>query len=833
MGLIETLKRESGLAFRSLARSPGFTLIVLITLALGIGATTAIFTMLDRVVLKALPYADANRLVWLDSPTPGVKPDSRWGLSAAGFFYFKKYAHTLENVAVMLPSRVTITGKRAAERVPAVQVSASIFDVLRLRPMLGRALTQADNLPKAVPVVLISYGYWKTRLNGDPHVVGSVLNVEATPMQVVGVMGKDATIPDVTSPRVDLWIPAALDPAGRPENYHYLKVVARLAPGASVESAQRELAQMTKRFPELFPTAYSDEFMKSSGFRTAVTPLRTRIIGDIGTRLWILLGAVALVLIIACGNVANLFLVRAEARQREVAIRTALGAKRGDLAWHYFTETILLALVGGAAALALAAIGLRVMVALAPPDLPRMNEVHLGSISVLFTLAVSLAAGILFGALALMGAEPAADAMMLRAGGRGMTSSRRQHFTRGVLVAAQTALALVLLAAAGLMLQSFRNLRHVSPGFDPSNVLTAEVSLPDARYDTYSKVEAFYHELLTRAAAIPGVKVAGAGDVVPLGPSSDGTAIGAFAGCSGVAIENPGASRGTPGGCVGTHIAAPGYFPALGIKVRGAEPGWSDVERLAGGVVVTKALGERFWPRQDPIGKGIRGNGSKPPFYRVVGVTDDIRGTALTDPPAEVVFFPMLPIPGAGLWDPPSAMTVVLRTNGVPPQSLTAPLRRILNNMDPDVPLGNVQTMEDVVARSMVRLSFTMTLLAIAAAMALILSAIGIYGVISYIVGRRRGEIGIRMALGAHASRIGALVVRQSVQFAVIGIVIGIVASLAITRLLSSVLYGVSPNDPATLVAVSAIMLLIALLASYIPTQRAMNVDPVEALRAD
>ena len=833
MTFTDSLKREGGLAFRSLARSPGFTLIVLVTLALGIGATTAIFTMLDRVVLKALPYADANRLVWLDSPTPGVKADSRWGLSVAGFFDFKNNAHTLENVAAMMPSRVTVTGKRAAERVPAVAVSASIFDVLRLRPMLGRPLTEADNLPGAAPVALIGYDYWKTRLNSDPHVIGSVLNVDATPMQIVGVMGQDATIPDPTSPTAALWIPATLNPLARPENSHYLPVVARLARGATAESAQRELERMTKRFPELFPTAYSDDFMRSSGFRTAVTPLRTRIIGDIGTRLWILLGAVALVLIIACGNVANLFLVRAEARQREVAIRSALGAKRSDMAWHYFTETILLAIVGGAAALALAAIGLRVMVALAPPDLPRMSEVHLGWISVLFTLAVSIAAGILFGALALMGAEPTEDAMMLREGGRGMTSSRRQHFTRGVLVAAQTALALVLLAAAGLMLQSFRNLRHVSPGFDPTNVLTAEVSLPDARYRTYAGVESFYHELLTRVAAIPGVKVAGAGDVVPLGPSSDGTAIGGFTGCSGVAIENPGASRGTPSGCVGTHLVAPGYFAALGVKLRGTEPGWSDVESFAGGVVVTKALADRLWPGQDPMGKGIRGNGGQPPFYRVVGVTDNIRGTALTDPPAEVVFFPMMPIPHAILWGPPTAMTLVIRTNGVPPGSIAAPLRRILNNMDPDVPLGNVSTMEDVVARSMVRLSFTMTLLAIAAAMALILSAIGIYGVISYIVGRRRGEIGIRMALGAHASRVGALVVRQSVQFAAIGIVVGIVASLAITRVLGSVLYGVSPSDPTTLIVVSVIMLIIAVLASYVPAQRAMSVDPAEALRAD
>jgi predicted permease len=831
--MIDSLKREIGRAVRSLARSPGFTSIVVLTLALGIGATTAIFTMLDHVVLRALPYANADQLVWLDSPTPGVNPDSRWGLSMGGFFYFKKNAHSLENVAAMMPSRFTVTGKRAAERVSGVVVSASIFDVLRLRPMLGRALAQADNLPNAQPVALVSYNYWKTRLNSDPHVVGSLVTIGSVARQVVGVMPDDATIPDVMSPKVDLWLPATLDPNEPAHNSHYLPVVARLAPGATVVSAQTELNQITRRFPEVMPTAYSDDFMRSSGFRTAVTSLRTRIIGDIGKRLWILLGAVALVLVIACGNVANLFLVRAEGRQREIAIRTALGASRRDLAWHYFTETILLALIGGAAAFVLAAAGLHVIVTLAPPDIPRISEVHIGWLGGVFTLVISIAAGILFGALALLGSNVDGDAAMLREGGRGMTSSRRQHLTRGVLVAAQTALALVLLAAAGLMLQSFRNLRNVSPGFDPTNVMTAEVNLPSAKYGSRDQVEAFFHDLMTRSAAIPGVQVAGAGEVVPLGPSEDGSAIGGFTGCSEIWTEDPGANSGTDRGCIGTKTVTPGFFNALDIKIRGSVPGWTDIESHTAGVVVTKSLAARLWPGEDPIGKGIKGNGSNPPFYRVVGIADDFHGSSLSDPPSEVVFFPLLPIPKTFLWSPPRNMTVVLKSNGVPPETLAGAFRKVLSGMDPDVPVGNISTMQAVVDRSMIRLSFTMTLLGIAAAMALILSAIGIYGVISYIVGRRRGEIGIRMALGAHASRVGALVVRQSVQFALIGIVAGIVASVLITRVMASVLYNVSPTDPLTLITVSIIMLLIALLASYVPAQRAMSVDPVEALRAD
>jgi putative ABC transport system permease protein len=559
--------------------------------------------------------------------------------------------------------------------------------------------------------------------------------------------------------------------------------------------------------------------------------LRTHVIGDIAKRLWILLAAVGLVLLIACGNVANLFLVRAEARQREFAIRTALGAKRVDLAWQYLTESILLALVGGLVALALATIALHLMVVLAPPDLPRMSEVHVGWIGALFTLVISMVAGAVFGGMALMGAQPHEVTMMLREGGRGTTSSRRQHFVRGILIAAQTAFALVLLVAAGLMLQSFRNMRNVSLGFDPRNILTAEISIPYAQYGTYEKVESFYHTLVTHVAAIPGVQEATLGDVIPLAVSEAG--ISGFGGCASVFIEDHPLQPGESAPCVGVPTAAPGYFHALGIKVRGVEPSWSDIEARTGGVVVTKSLAARLWPGQDAIGKGIRGNGDQPPYYHVVGVADDFRATGLDKPPADAVFFPFLPLPKAWLWSPRLDVRILLRTNGVPPQTLTAQLRRVLTDLDPNVPLANVRTMENVVAQSMTRLAFTMTLLGIAAMMALILSAIGIYGVISYIVNRRTSEIGIRMALGAHASRVGTLVVLQSLQLATVGIVVGILSGVVLTRALRSVLFGVSPTDPTTFISMSVIMLMIAALAAFVPAQRAMSVDPVEALRAD
>lgn len=834
MDIAESLKREIGRAARSLARSPGFTLIVILTLGLGVGATTAIFTMLDRVVLRALPYPKANRLVWLDSPTPGIKPDSKWKLSVAEFFYFKKNSRTLQNFAAFIPTKMTVTGKQSAERVPVAMVSASIVGVLGLRPALGRALTPSDNRPHAAPAVVLSYDYWRNRLNANPKVVGSMIDVEATPRMIVGVMQPVASVPDAASPNVDLWVPMELDPDAQAVNSHYLPVVARLAPGANVLSAQAELSRFTAELPNLFPTAYSPTFMKRTGFSTEVLSLRTHVIGDIAGRLWILLGAVGLVLVVACANVANLFLVHTEGRHREAAIRSALGAKRGDLAWQYLTETMLLSLVAGAAALALAFAGLRAMVASAPAGLPRMSEVHLGWTGVLFTIAIAAGAGLVFGLLTLAAAgRPEDDTTMLREGGRGLTSSRPQQVVRGALVVAQTAFAMILLTAAGLMVQSFWNMRNVSPGFDPTDVLTAEVSLPNARYDTYEKVEAFYHTLLTRAATIPGVRDAALGSTVPLAVSGTDALLNGFSGCATATVEDHPLQPGEEAPCVAAPMVAPGYFRTLGIKVRGTEPSWTDVESRSGGVVVTKRLAERLWPGEDAIGKGIKPGGYQPPFYRVVGVANDFRGDALDKPPVEAVFYPLLPLPKTGLWNPRVDATILLRTNGVAPHTLTPSLRRVLADMDPNVPLANVSTMDDVVVHSMARLTFTMLLLGTAAAMALLLSAIGIYGVISYIVGRRTSEIGIRMALGARTSQVGTLVVVQSLRLAIIGVALGILGAIAMTRVLQSVLFGVSPTDPATLAMVSAVMLCIATLASYVPAQRAMRIDPVDALRVD
>lgn len=823
----DTLRRELRQALRGMARSPGFTVIVLVTLALGIGATTAIFTMLDRIALNPLPYTASDRLVWLDVPLPGVNPDFRAGLSVTEFFYLKQNSRTLQNVGVIFPQEVTISGLQSANRVTAAMASASALNVLGVHPVVGRLLTPADNLSGAGHVGVLSYEYWQQRFNRDPRVVGSMINVNTVPTEIIGVMQPEATIPDAGSPQVELWLPMKLDPLGKTRDVHRLPVVARLAPEATIASASVELSVLTKRLRDVFPAAYPPSSTNQAGVITVdAIPLRTHVIGDMAGRLWMLLGGVVFVLLIACANAANIFLVRAEARQHELAIRSALGANRAHLAWHYITESMLLALVAGALALLVATVGLRAIVALAPPDLPRMGTVHVGWTSILFTAVISLILGGVFATPALVGTgKPTSDTIVLRGSGRGLTSSPQQKFARGALVAAQTALALLLMAAAGLMVQSFRNTHNVSPGFDPTGVVTATVSLPHSRYESYEQAEMFDHELITRAAGIPGVQAVGAGTDLPLNGSASG--------CADIFVEGQLQQPGEEPPCVGMFIVTPGYFHTLGIKLRGREPSWSDVERHSGSIVVTKALADRLWPGQDAIGKGVNGEGSQSPFYHVVGVTDQIRGTAAARPPLEGVFYPMLPIPGTHLSDFPGTMNVVLRSHSMRPAMLTDPLRRILTDMDPDVSLASVQTMDAVVAKSTARLLFTMTLLGTAAVIAFLLSAIGIYGVISYIVSRRAGEIGIRMALGAHSAQVGRLVVWQAVRLASVGILIGIVSSIAMTRVLQSLLFGVSPTDPVTLISVSLIMLITAVVASYVPAQRAMKIDPVEALRAE
>ena len=834
--LLDTFRREMRHSARALLRTPAFSAIALATLALGIGATTAIWTVLEAVALRPLPYRGAERLVAVLHPAtvPG-NGETKWGLSPAGFFYFQKENRTLESLGMYVTGYTSVSGDGDAEQVRTGRVTHTLLATLGATPAAGRMLVADDDRPGATPVVVLGYDFWQRRYGGDLGVVGKSIQLSNGPVEVVGVMrrgfdlpkpGPFETVGAFGGARVDLWSTLRLDPAARPVNTHPYFGVGRLKPGVTAEEAERDLETLHRRLPELFPGAYSPGFMKEYNFRMGVQSLRDEVLGDqIARTLWVLFGAVGLVLLIACANVANLFLVRMEARRRESAIRTALGASRPHLVAHYLSESLTLALVAGAVGLLLARGAVGALVAMAPAELPRLGEIALRGTSVAFALLLSVAIGVVFGLFPLF--RGTIDTATLREGSRGLSPSPRQRAVRSGLVVSQVALALVLLALAGLMVRSFAHLRAVKPGLDPKGVLAFTIALPGSKYRTPEAAAVFYQSFSERLAALPGVTSVGAASGLPL--RDFGT------GCTVVFRETPfGPDEQTP--CVATPRVLPGFYQTLGIDVRGRVPDWGDARSSSGAVVVTKALADRLWPGQDPIGKGINSNGGGDPgaqdWYRVVGVIPELRAAGLDREPTEAVFYPPLNLPRARVWSGIGAVTYVVRTSSSEPTALAPAVRRELAALDPTVPVADVRTMEEIVARSTARSTFMMMLLAVAAGMALLLSAVGIYGVISYVVAQRRSEIGVRIALGASVAEVARLVVMQSVRLAVLGVVLGLAGAYAGTRVIRSLLFETSPTDPLVLGVVPLVLLAIAVAASFAPARRAASVSPVEALRS-
>ena len=822
------LARDFTQALRGLVHRRAFAGIVVLTLGLGIGATTAIYALLDAVVLRPLPYPNAARLVYIEHPVPGVETNAKWRMSQAGYFFFRRNSSALEDIALYNKGEASLVTPDAADRVRAADVSGNFFEVVGARPFLGRSFTDADNRPNAAPVAMLGYAFWRQRFNGDSRVVGTSVSLGSVPVTIIGVAPPTLDLPDY---QAQVWLPLELDPNAPAINSHYLDAIGRLRPGVTVAAAQADAARLTSRLPEAFPVAYSPGFMRESRFGVLVSPLRNIVIGGMSRTLWILLGAVSIVMLIAFANVANLFLVRAEARRRETDIRLALGADRLHLASHYITESTLLSLIGGVLAVGLAYGAIRILLVLNPSSVPRLAELSLSWQAGVVALVLSLGAGTVLGLLPLTRLALRGDSVSsLREGGRTQTASRGQLGARSALVVAQMALAVVLLAAAGLMVRSFQRLRSVQPGFDASGVLTFEVSLPYSRYAPYVRGPAAYlpvfryhRDLAQQLAALPGVTSVGMTQALAL---KDGD------GCALVFVKGKSYTR-ENAPCVGNVIAGPGYFTTLGIPVRGRVPTWADVDDQTGAVVVSKALADHMWPGEDPIGKELRPNGSGAPWYHVVGVTGSVLTRGLDQPASEIVYYPMVPIEGAPLWSPPTHMTVAIRTRATDPLSLAPAARRIVTTIDREVPVANVQTMQTIVERSTARTTFAMLLMAVAGGMALVLSAVGIYGVISYTVTQRRPEIGVRMALGAQAAQVGRMIVAQSLRVAAAGIAIGLVGAFATTRVLQSLLFGVSPTDPVTLGGVTLVLVMLGALAAYAPARRATKVDPVEVLRRE
>jgi predicted permease len=821
MDVMETLKRETLSAARTLRRSPSFSFIAILTLALGLGAATTIFTLLDRVVLRPLPYPNADRLIHIGTLWPKIDAGAEYGIARGQYFRIKQRSRTVSDIAFYDQSITVIPGDgdHPAERVPTLDVSASTFAMFGIRPQLGRLFSASEELnPDGDPrVVLLSDGYWRRRFGADPNIVGKRIQLGTSSVEIIGVLAPGAGAPDGVG---DIWMRNTLNPNATPQNNHTHFGVARLAPGATVQGAFADIKQIQADLQRDYPDVYSTAFINRVGFSMNVTSLRDHVVGATIVRaLWLLFSAVGVVLLIAAANVANLFLVRIDARRREVAVRTALGADRSHLAVHYLTESLLLVLVAAAGAVAIAYGLLHIVLAIAPQSLPRLDEVSLDWRSATFCVTAALAFGVLFGVLPI--GRGLIDIAILREGGRGLTSSRARDLARRALVLSQVALAVVLLSSAALMAKSFARLRNVKPGFDPVGVTSMSIMVPPTRYQNAADVIGFWRDLTQRVEAIPGVVHAGASGTLPL------AAPGA---CSGVVLDvvDPGRDRGN---CLPMTQVTPGYFEAMGITVRGTLPTWSSVMAGTAPTVVTSAFATRFWSDGKAIGHRITWYNDGNPYYNIVGVADDIRSKGLQEAPIQEAYFSIAGPPGAKQWFPFRSLHFVVRAPTLSSAAVVAHVRQVLGQMDPQVPVADIKPMEVVVAESMAQTTFTMMLLLIASGIALVLSAVGIYGVISYVVGQRRTEIGIRMALGAQVSQVSRMIVRQSVSLASAGVIIGILASTAVTRLFRTLLFEVSPTDPAVLTGVAAMLLLMAVVASLGPTRRAARIDPVEAMR--
>ena len=822
--LFDAIVRETRQSARTLVRNRGFTVTAILTLALGLGAATAIFTVLDAVVLRPLPYPNADRLVELTSPVPKFKGDTLWGIARHEAFYFRDNARSLSDIGLYQNDELTVGGDgsdRPPERARALRVTASLFHVLGVKPEAGRLIIADDNRLRRSNVVALSHDYWERRFGGRTDVLNTTIDIEGFPVTIVGIVPASAQLPDT---KTDLWLAASAYPGQEAFNNHSWNAIGVLRDGFTAKAAERELAPLTARLPELFPNAEPTNFVKNTGFRTQVRYLRDAVVGDVMRRaLWILFASVLVVLLIAAANLSNLFLVRIDARRREMAVRAALGADRFRLAVKYLSESMLIALAAGVLAVLLAQLGLRALLALAPADLPRLSEVHLGAREMAFAAGGACVAGLFLGLVALFGRN-VVDLALLREGGRGLTLSRSRHRVRGTLVVSQIALSLVLLAGAGLMLRSFQNLRAIQPGFDPTGVLTMSISIPQSTYGKdYHRTSAFYEQLAARVKALPGVTQVGFSEKIPL----EGRNL-----CTGINIEMPN-SQGVHGDCPTTSMVSPGYFEAMGIKVDGQPLTWSGMDNQDGAMIVSRAFADRAWPDQSAVGKGIRHYGGKPPWYRVSGVAADVLADGSDKPPVAIVYFPMLALDSAGLWGAPTQMSIAVRTTASDPSVLVPAISRAVVAIEPRAATSNPQTMATIVARSMATRTFTMLLLGIAAAIALFLTVVGLYGTISYVVGQRRGEIAIRMALGAQVRQVARMVMQQSLTLATLGVLVGVLGALTSMRVLQSLLFGVSPTDPLLLVGASLLLLGVAALASFAPSQRAARVEPAEALRSE
>ena len=817
LGTMEHLGRELQHASRRLGRTPGFTAAAVLTLALAIGANTAIFTLLQRVVLAPLPYPDAERLVALNHGAPGLGVPSGLGMTSG---LYREYGAlpALEAVALYRGGEGTLSGPGTPERLAYVQATPSLAEVLGVSPSLGRWFVPAEGEPDGELVVVLAHDLWTTRFGADPGVIGRTVRIDAATYEVIGVMPESFDFPDA---RGQFYIPQKLDPAAaRPGGFNY-EGIAKVRPGVSIAALGAQFGAVLAQLPERYPEheAMARSMLDEARLTAMPMPYKERVLGGVADTLWVLLGAVAIVLLIACANLANLFLVRTDARQREVAVRRALGAGTGKVIGYYLSETLLIALASGALGLLLAYAAVQLLVAHAPIALPRLHEIRLDGIAAGYALLLALLAGASFAVMPLLRRLPAMG-VLLQETGRGNTTGVRALRARQLLMAVQVSLALMLLVGAALMMQSFFRLQRIDPGFQPESRLVFRIGLPPA-YSQEAAI-AFHERMLERLEALPGVRGAAVSTSLPL---------------EGWGWGDPLEVRGDVGRTLATspvvalRRASPTIFEVLGTPLRSGRG--FDAEDMRGhtnAVIVNEALAARYFPAGDALGRQVKAMGQEgDPWYTVVGVVANTVTDGLAeDEPAPQAFAVLRTEVTAGM---PSghAASYVVRTNNSP-AALVPSVRRLLDELDPDLAIARPEPMTDMVARAGATMAFTMVLLVLAGLVALVLGLIGVYAVIAFAVAQRTGEIGVRLALGARPRDVTTMIVRQSGGVIAAGVALGLAGAAAGTRTLQSLLYGVAPDDLATFAAVAVGLFAVALAACWVPAQRAARLDPLQTL---
>jgi putative ABC transport system permease protein len=803
---MSVLAQDVRYALRSLRRAPGFTLVALLTLALGIGGTTAIFSVVDGNLLRPLPYPQPDAVVSVARVSTTSRADGAF--AAADFLDYKRDTRSFAALAGFRQDIIDMTGGVEPIRLTTLETTAEFFDVLGLPPLMGRAYSEVDRSTGS-RLTVIAESMWRQHLGADPQVIGRTLRLNGVPHTVIGVMPEQVVHPQ----KVDMWTLAAREVPTSPlpiegdvlasREVQYFQVIGRLGPGVTIEQANADLRAIGDRLGRDFPDSNGGEWAEA-------TPFHELLVGDVRRALWMLLGAVGFVLLIACANVASLLLARGTARRRELALRSALGAQRGRLIRQLLTESVLLAAIGGALGLVVAYWGVQALIGLAPESIPRLADVQVDPRVAAFAIAASACVGVLFGIVpALQGARPAV-VETLKDGGRTGTARAGAQKT---LVVAEVALALVLLIGAGLMLTSFSRLRAVDVGFNSTNLVVVFVPLPQARYNSEAQAQ-FYTRLLERLRTNPVTERSALVFPTPFG---GGNARGGYS------VEGAPEQQRSEQPMVQINSITPGYFQTMGIPLLGGrDVELSDTRDRPGVIVINQTLAEREWPNQDPVGKRLSIGGG---MLTVVGVVSDSKRSDLEGAQEPAVYMShgafTLPFMGA-----------IVRSDQSE-GAITSAVREAVRSLDPELPMENADTVETILERTTGQPRFRALLITAFAAVALVLAGVGLYGLISYTVAQRVPEIGVRLALGATPAQVGGLIVRQGLGLAVAGVALGIVGALGATRLIEGLLYSVSATDPVVYSALAALLLAIAALACYVPARRAMRVDPMTALRSD